>query len=404
LRKFAMILLSLCGSGIAALQEIPPPSTALRYLGRTLKTDSTAYRWDWSGSGVAMSFQGTACWVHLFSPGAVYRVVVDGVDRGPLDLRSGVDTLHAVATGLAQGPHEVVLSSRTEPLVSSATFFGFRIDGTPLAAGSGRTRKLEFYGNSITCGYGILDSIASNPFAAITEDEGKTFAAQAADSLAADRHTVCWSGKGVILNNGKDTLTPTLPKLHDRVLGTDSLHKWNFSSWTPDAVVIDLGTNDYSAVAPDSAWFEAVYAALVDSLHHRYPAARFVLVDGPMLSDGWPTGIKTLTQVRRHLDNIVARVALAGANATHLSLTPSNPSRGYGADTHPNLAQATLNGQELAAHLRKVLGWTTTSLLSRTPTAPRRGALVSGESGWDVRIPLGASGRSVDPAGRELQP
>lgn len=48
-------------------------------------------------------------------------------------------------------------------------------------------------------------------------------------------------------------------------------------------------------------------------------------------------------------------------------------SRGYGADYHPNRAQAKLNGAELAAHLRKVVTeWDNTSTLPAPASAGAR--------------------------------
>ncbi|HNY30349.1 MAG TPA: hypothetical protein PKO15_05625, partial [Fibrobacteria bacterium] len=76
-----------------------------------------------------------------------------------------------------------------------ARFRGFRIEGIPGVAMPGTDRRIEFYGNSITCGYGILDSVASHSFKVQTEHEGLTYAAQAADSVGAERHTICWSGR-----------------------------------------------------------------------------------------------------------------------------------------------------------------------------------------------------------------
>ena len=233
-----------------------------------------------------------------------------------------------------------------------------------------------------------------------TEDEGRTFAAQAAQALGAEHRTVCWSGKGVVQNYNRDTLNPTLPKLYQQILPWDARNLWDFSGWTPHAVVVNLGTNDYSHVAPDSVRFHRTYAAFVDSLHARYPQAKFVLVDGPMLSDGYPAGVNALSKLRRHLDNIAAEVAVRGIAATRLSLTPQG-NLGYGADYHPNLAQAALNGQELASHLRTAMGWATNSAVGLEPPRPRA-ALEPSARDLSVRIADGetADARIVDLRGR----
>lgn len=398
-RFLTACMLALASMATAAATWIPPTHPSIRLLGRTLASDSSTLQWAWSGSGAAIAFTGTSCAVHLQAQGGIFRVVVDGVERPVLDLRSSSDTLHVLASGLASGTHLVELRQKTEAQNCTSRFRGFRIDGAPATLPPAPDRRIEFYGNSITCGYGILDSVASHPFSVLTEDEGRSFAAQAADALGAERRTVCWSGKGVVQNYGRDTVNPTLPKLHRQILPWDTQRLWNFSQWTPQVVVIDLGTNDFSTVAPDPVRFRAVYAALLDSLHASYPQARFVLVDGPMLSDGYPAGLNALTTVKGHLDAVVATATSHGIAATHLSLSPQSDARGYGADWHPNLAQATLNGQELTAHLRTTLGWTGTNATRRDKPVS-----VPTRSGRSLRIPEGddATARLLDIEGRTL--
>jgi len=383
----------------AAILEVAPGHSSIRYLGRPYDADPTSIQWAWSGSGAAVAFTGTSCSIHLQAQG-IFRVLVDGVEKNPLDLTSNSDTLHALASGLASGNHFVEIRQKTEAQNCTSRFRGFRIDGVPATLPAAPSRRIEFYGNSITCGYGILDSIASNGFAVKTEDEGRTFASQAADSLGAEHHTVCWSGRGVVQNYNRDTINPTLPKLYRQILPWDATHLWDFSRWIPQVVVIDLGTNDFSHVAPDSTKFRKTYAAMVDSLHARYPDARFVLVEGPMLSDGYPSGLNALSTIRRHLDTIVAAVKSRGIQATHLSLTPQG-NLGYGADYHPSLRQAALNGQELTAHLRAEMGWSSSGSVGHR-TNPGRAEIVRTASGAFLRLPEGESGKAsiLDAAGK----
>lgn len=399
-RNILPLYCALAGIVHAAPTQVAPSSPSIRILGRTIEESPGSLKWSWSGSGAGIAFEGTSCSAHLQGRGGIFRVLVDGVERAPLDLATNSDTLHLVAGGLPYGRHYVEIRQKTEAQNCTSRFRGFRIEGTPAALPPASSRRIEFYGNSITCGYGILDSVATNPFSVRTEDEGLTFAARAAEALGAERRTVCWSGKGVVQNYGRDTLNPTLPMLYQRILATDPDHPWDFSGWTPQVVVIDLGTNDFSHVAPDSAKFHRTYAAFVDSLHARYPQAKFVLVDGPMLSDGYPSGVNALSKVRRHLDNVVAEVGRRGIAATHLSLAPQG-GLGYGADYHPNLAQAALNGQELAAHLGTTMGWTTNSVSAPAP-ARFRAVLERSASGLALRAAADRPvlARIVDARGR----
>lgn len=400
-RTVALSALLLAGLASAATTLVRPGNPAITPLGRTWLGDSTTLQWAWSGSGVRLSFRGTAVSARLQARGAVYRVLVDGKEFKPLDLSNSNDTVFALASDLALDSHEVVLRVRTEMSQSTATFHGFEIDGTVLAPAPAPKRRIEFYGNSITCGYGILDSLNSNPFKAITEDEGMTYAAHASDSLGAERHTVCWSGRGVYRNINKDTVNPTVPRLYDRILPQDTRHLWDFSQWMPDVVVIDLGTNDYTPDNPDATRFEAAFSAFVDSLHAKYPVAKIVLLDGPMFSDGYPVGANALTHVRQRLDNVVAVAKARGIAASHVSLSAQGD-LGYGADWHPSRAQAKFNGKELTDALRSLMEWSgSTSIASRTTATGA--TLVRQADGWNVLLPAGlasAKARLLDANGR----
>jgi hypothetical protein len=401
LRSALLAALVACSCN-AAPQLLPPSHASVRVLARTLESEPGTLQWSWSGSGAMVAFRGTSCAVHLQARGGLFRVLVDGVEKAPLDLQNNNDTLHVLASGLTNGDHVVEIRQKTEAQNCTSRFRGFRIEGTPVALPPASERRIEFYGNSISCGYGILDSSENNPFQVSTEDEGKTFAALAADALGAERRVVCWSGKGMVQNYGRDTVNPTLPKFYQQILPWDTRNLWNFSRWTPQLVVVEIGTNDYSTVAPDPARFVKTYEAFLDSLHARYPQARFVLVDGPMMSDNYPAGMNALTAVRRNIASVIASVSARGIVATQLSLTPQG-SLGYGADWHPSRAQAILNGQELTAHLRTAMGWTGSSVMVPAGKATRAELLRNG-SEVSVRIPQGPAVRArvLDARGRSL--
>lgn len=355
--QLALLAFLLASTSPARSIDVPPIHPSIQLFGRFLDTDREALRWSWSGSGAAISFTGTACSLRLAGAGAIYGVWVDGKEVAPLDLTKNVDSIHALATGLPDRKHTIEIRQRTEAFLSVSRFRGFRIAGRAGTAPKPPARRIEFYGNSITCGYGILDTSNANPFSPQTQNEGRTFAALAADALHAERSTVCWSGKGVLQNHGRDTVQPTLPRLHRRILPDDTLNLWDFARWTPQVVVIDLGTNDFSIAVPDSTRFHNAYSAFLDTLHDHYPEARFALVDGPMMSDDYPVGARALSTLKSYLDAVVAAAKSRGIQVSRLSLTPQGPRLGYGADWHPNQAQARLNGQELTAHLRRLMGW-----------------------------------------------
>ena len=61
-----------------------------------------------------------------------------------------------------------------------------------------RKEKIEFIGDSITCGYGVEAKDELEVFTTATENAGKSFAGLAAEWLGADAMLTCFSGYGIV--------------------------------------------------------------------------------------------------------------------------------------------------------------------------------------------------------------
>jgi hypothetical protein len=71
--------------------------------------------------------------------------------------------------------------------------------------------------------------------------------------------TVALAAAGV-WRNADGSTGGTLPMLWDRTLPSWRPHlAWDAASWTPDAVIINLGTNDFLLGVPDGAAFQGAY-------------------------------------------------------------------------------------------------------------------------------------------------
>lgn len=359
-----LILLALAANlWSASPAAVSPFHPSVRILGRF---DSTAKgaELSWSGAGLQVAFEGTSCKARMSSSGAILGVVIDNIRRSDLDLSVPVqDTLVEIATGLGKGRHVVEVVKKTEAMVGSIVLREMLVDGKASTPPSVRNRRIEFVGNSITCGYGILDSVKEHGFSPRTQDFQATFAALAAENLRADAQTVCYSGKGLARNYGGST-SETLPVLLRRAVLSPDARPWNHSRWKPQVVVVDLGTNDFSAAPPpDSAKWEAAWMDFLLQIRSAYGDLPIVLANGPMLSDHWPLDasgkpVPSLTKVRTHLRNVAKAAKQNGfASVSVLDLSPNSADRGYGADWHPNRAQAAVNARELTEHLKKVLDW-----------------------------------------------
>ena len=111
--------------------------------------------------------------------------------------------------------------------------------------------KIEFIGDSITCGYGIDEENINGYFSASTENFTKTYAYITAQNLNADYSVVAFSGYGVVsgfTSNGVRNEKATVEQYYDKsaFLSFGRAMPWYFPDFESDVVVINLGTNDAS--------------------------------------------------------------------------------------------------------------------------------------------------------------
>ncbi|HEY6727006.1 MAG TPA: SGNH/GDSL hydrolase family protein [Polyangiaceae bacterium] len=325
----------------------------VRFVGRVDTSDPSAARFAWSGSGFAARFDGTSLAVRM-GGGQEYTVLVDGV-VGPKFVPSG-GGFALVAHGLPSGVHEVQVYRRTEAHLGESSLLGVDVgDGQLLAPSPAPARRLEVVGDSISCGYGNEGADQTCGFTPQTENHYQSYGALVARALGAELVTVGWSGKGVVCNYGDapDSCTDPMPTYYDRTLPQRPQSRWDFSRWQPHAVVVNLGTNDFSTeVDPTPAEFEAAYVALLGRIRAAYADAVIFCTIGPMLFG------EDLETARGAIARAVhARIAAGDAAVKVFELAPTNPAHGYGCDWHPSVRTHQVMADTLTAVLRAELGW-----------------------------------------------
>lgn len=336
------------GSGGAVGMAGTTGKAEVRFVGRVDKSDAAGARFAWSGSGVVARFEGTSVSVKLSS--GQFTVLVDGMQKGKLVANGSMASL---ATGLAAGPHTVELYRRTEANQGESQFQGFDFGGGQLLAPpAAPARRIEIVGDSITCGYGNEGANQSCPFSADTENHYLSYGAIAARNVNAELITIAWSGKGAVCNYGDDAsscMNP-LPTYYERTLPDRSTSQWDFSSWQADAVVVNLGTNDFSTTQdPTQTEFETGYKALLTKIRGKYPNAWILATNGSMLSG------TDLTRVRTYLNNVVQ--SMNDTKVKTFEIAPQDAADGYGCDWHPSLATHRKMADQLTSVLKSTLGW-----------------------------------------------
>lgn len=338
-----------------------PSAPEFTYTGRFDVSDPTRARFAWSGSAIDCIFEGPFCQLLMDnlpqgneadgSPRTNYfRITID--DREPFILQTVPgQTEYLLADSLSDGPHRLSIFKRTEAEVATAIFRGLKLAAGKriLKAPSLPERRIEFIGNSITCGYGNEGDSRDCHFSSATENAWETYSAITARNLNAQYVSVCFSGRGVIQNYNRSQ-TGTMPELYQTIIpGEDSL-KWNFQNWIPDMVVINLGTNDFAHENPDPSKFVNTYATFLRTIRSHYPEAAIICLSGPMMTNDGRR--KPLATLQEHIDAAIGALAAGGESKIYrFDLSTQGP-LGYGCDWHPNLAQHRLNAEELTAFLR----------------------------------------------------
>jgi lysophospholipase L1-like esterase len=322
----------------------------VQWMGRVDATSPEGPRFAWPGTAASVRFSGSSLAVRLKDDGSnAFEVIVDGAAKGVLFTGPSRE-LYPVAAGLQAGDHEVTLAKRTEALFGEVQLLGF----VPGAGGELRpasawrpARRIELVGDSITAGYGDEGTTPTCPFSASTENELSAYGAIAAFELGAEHATIAWSGKTIGEMNA----------LYDRVLPGRADSRWDAASWVPDAVVINLGTNDMLRSDAKADAFVAAFDALVARVRAAHPRAFIVCALGPMLTDGVPAGSRRLSHARQYLQTVVDHARAAGDSHVELLEFPTQDTNRAGCGFHPGLATHRAMADQLADLLRSRLGW-----------------------------------------------
>lgn len=291
--------------------DVPPTSKALTYMGRTVYTsDSLVSELCWSGASVALNFEGTCVKAKLknYERDNYYNVIIDGL----LDTILRIDTLqteYTLGKNLSEGAHRVELFRRTEWTFGKTQFYGFKIEGNAklLPADQKKKKSIEFYGNSITVGYGVDDDTEQDRWDSIFSNNYHSYARLTAKYFDADYSCIARSGIGITVS-WFDQIMPELYYRHDP---TNEKSIWNFSAHQKDVVVVNLFQNDswivnmpkneqyqkrFAKQAPTKQFIIKSYADFIGKLRSHYPKAKIICMLGSMdaTKEGsvWPGYVK----------------------------------------------------------------------------------------------------------------
>ncbi|MCQ2155753.1 MAG: GDSL-type esterase/lipase family protein [Bacteroidales bacterium] len=247
MKKTLVILAALLASlSVFANTSIKGDDPCILYIGRTVAADGVC-SFDWSGVTAVVTFEGTCLSVQAEdSFKNEYNLWIDKEigPRADKVLKLGPDVV--LAENLTAGRHFAVIQKRTEGEQGLATIKGFTTDGTFLPSRSLKERRIEFIGDSYTCGYGTESLSKDEPFKPETENCNLAYAEIIGRFFDADVQLVSHSGRGVVRNYAGKSPEEVMTNKYRRSFDCSEGPEWDKDDFDPAIVVIYLGTNDFS--------------------------------------------------------------------------------------------------------------------------------------------------------------
>lgn len=234
-------------------------------------------------------------------------------------------------------------------------------EGEKIEPAKAKDLKIEFIGDSITCGYGVDDPDKEHHFKTSTEDVTKAYAYKTAQALDADYSMVSISGYGIISGYTDSGKKPeqTIPQYYDK-LGfsynkfADSLEvaglEWNFDNYKPDIVVINLGTNDMSYAKNEmtQAEFEEGYIEFLKQVRSHNPDSYIFCTYGVM-------GNTLIRSIKNVCDKYSEETGDNKVTFFTLPMQDENKN-GIVADWHPSEATHEICAQRAVKTIKETLG------------------------------------------------
>lgn len=349
-------------------QTYAPTAENVKLIGRTAENDGILWL-ALSASGIEFTFTGTKASVTLVGDNMIsageekqarFAVYING-ERTMDEQIDMAEEVYEIYSSDAAQQTTIKLIKLSEAAESTFGIKDITVEGGTIAPTAEKELKIEFIGDSITCGYGVDDEVKENHFKTSTEDATKAYAYKTAQILDADYSLVSYSGHGIIsgyTSNDQKVTSQLVPDVYEKFAKSYGSYEgifnvssvaWDFTKFQPDFVVINLGTNDASYCGADKERvldYATNYAEFLKVVRKNNPDAHIICALGVM-GDSLYTGVKMA--VEQYISET------GDTKVSHLRLTPQDGSTGYAADWHPTAATHDIAAQEMADEIRRLM-------------------------------------------------
>ena len=275
-------------------------NSLIQYYGRIQKTNPDLPRFWSPGVYIKARFDGNTCSLFLNDQvlyGNVHNyleVIIDGKPyRFQTKFASNKITLH----GLSNSAHTITICKDTESGNGYLEFAGIECKRL-LQLPAKPAEKIEFIGNSITCGFGD-DTSEIGCGKGQWYDQHNAYMAYGpltARALNAQWELTSVSGIGMI--HSCCGMKILMPQVYDKIDLRDDSIPYDFNDYVPDLITICLGQNDG---IQDSTAFCSAYIDFIKTVRRKYANTKIILLSSPMADDTLRAVLKNyLTSIQNY--------------------------------------------------------------------------------------------------------
>ncbi|MDF2905622.1 MAG: family lipase [Herbinix sp.] len=216
----------------------------------------------WTGSALELNVKGSELWIEIEADYNMYEpwisVLIDGAFVSRQMIIAGrywICIFRGMNENVVKNVRVVkeVQAMNGDP-DSRLGFHAVKLSGEFLPV-EDRPYRIEFIGDSITSGEGIIGAKQEEDWISMWFGAVDNYTAMTAGNLNADYRVISQSGWGV-LTAWDNNPYRNIPDIYEKVCGLlkgeknqalGALDEYDFTSWQPEVVVVNLGTNDNGA-------------------------------------------------------------------------------------------------------------------------------------------------------------
>ncbi|WP_291145391.1 SGNH/GDSL hydrolase family protein [Flavobacterium sp. UBA7680] len=292
-KKNALLILFLLISLVSTSQN----QDTFLYAGRVDKLQNNQVILIGTASSVSFNFTGNECSISLQSVDAYehhnyIQLVLDGKYIGKIRIEKGAVQSFSIKITSNKKEHHLEIYKNTEAQSGNILFAGTTAKLTSIS--SKKKKKIEFIGDSITCG------AASDP-SDIPCDKGEymdhhngyyAYGPRISREIGVDYLMSCVSGIGIYRNwNDENKDEAIMPDVYPNLYLTKDSSKLKYDfAFQPDIISIALGTNDFSGgdgkkerLPFNPEKYVSNYINFIKMLYEHNPNVQIVITNSPMV-------------------------------------------------------------------------------------------------------------------------